>query len=536
MQTAAARLAARTAPLVAAGYWTNESFATLLARQARSRPDHVALVDARRRLTWAELAHLAGRAAVGLWRLGLRPGDTLSFILPNQAEAAILFHAANRLGLLVNPIVPIYGARELRFILAETGSRAVVVPPVFRGVDFATLIERLRPDLPALEHCCVVGDDSFTRLLVSDDAPPAASDPSRASLVLYTSGTTAEPKGALHSDNTLVWESRSMAANHGLGADEVFVMPSPVGHISGLLYGVMLPAVLGATAVLMERWDAKEFCALVAREHGTFSAGATPFLQGVTELPQLEHWDLRSLRAFPCGGADVPPELIRQAQARLGVRSGRGYGSTEFPSITSSAGPDVPDERRAATDGRPIPPNEVEIRDSEGRPLPAGSAGEIWARGPELFLGYRNPALDVEAFDAAGFFRTGDLGVVDAGGWLTITGRVKDVIVRAGEKFSAKEIEDLLFEHPRVRSVAVVPVPDPRVGERACAVVVPTDPATPPTLAELNAFLATREVSRRKLPERLAIVQELPTTSSGKVQKHVLREWLARHRPEEDQE
>jgi cyclohexanecarboxylate-CoA ligase len=273
----------------------------------------------------------------------------------------------------------------------------------------------------------------------------------------------------------------------------------------------------------------------VARERGTFSAGATPFLQGVTELPHLERWDLRSLRAFPCGGADVPPGLIRRAQARLGIRSGRGYGSTEFPSITSSAGPDVPEERRASTDGQPIPPNEVEIRDPEGRPLPAGSAGEIWARGPELFLGYRNPTLDAEALDAAGFFRTGDLGVVDEGGWLTITGRVKDVIVRAGEKFSAKEVEDLLFEHPRVRSVAVVPVPDPRVGERACAVVVPTDPATPPTLAELNGFLAARELSRRKLPERLAIVEDLPMTGSGKVQKHVLREWLARHPPEEDQ-
>jgi cyclohexanecarboxylate-CoA ligase len=516
-------------------HWTGETFASLLARQAAARPAHTAVVDAHQRLTWAELAACAARAAAGLRALGLRAGDTLSFVLPNRAEAAILFHAAGRLGVTVNPIVPIYGVRELRFILAEMRSRAVVVPREFRGVDFPALIERLRPDLPALQECCVVGEESFTRLLACDEPPPApATQAGRVSLVLYTSGTTAHPKGVLHSDETLVWECRSMIANHRLGPDEVFVMPSPVGHISGLLYGVLLPAVAGATAVLMERWDPEEFCALVAQERGTFSAGATPFLQGVVDLPHLDRHDLRSLRAFPCGGTDVPPELIRRAGARLGVRSGRGYGSTEFPSITSSAGPDVPAERRATTDGRPIPPNEVEIRDAGGRRLRAGQEGEVWARGPELFLGYRDPALDAEAFDAGGFFRTGDLGVVDAGGWLTITGRVKDIVVRAGEKFSAKEVEDLLFEHPAVRSVAIVPVPDPRLGERACAVVVPADPARPPTLDDLVRFLTARELSRRKLPEQLEIVGELPMTGSGKVQKHVLRERLARHRREDE--
>jgi cyclohexanecarboxylate-CoA ligase len=205
------------------------------------------------------------------------------------------------------------------------------------------------------------------------------------------------------------------------------------------------------------------------------------------------------------------------------MRSGRGYGSTEFPSIVSSAGPDVPDERRATTDGRPIPPNVVELRDEDGQATPPGDEGEIWARGPELCLGYRDPTLNADAFDARGFFRTGDLGRLDAEGWLTITGRVKDIIVRAGEKFSAKEIEDLLHGHPKVRRVAVVPVPDARTGERACACVVPVDPSNPPSLAELATHLVQHEVSRRKLPERLEIVDELPTTASGKVQKHLLR-------------
>jgi cyclohexanecarboxylate-CoA ligase len=188
----------------------------------------------------------------------------------------------------------------------------------------------------------------------------------------------------------------------------------------------------------------------------------------------------------------------------------------------------VPDDKRAETDGRPIPPNEIVLRDLEGHPVGPGEEGEIWARGPELFLGYKDASLDAEAFDAERFFRTGDLGVLDPDGYLIVTGRVKDIVIRAGEKFSAKEIEDLLFEHPKVRSVAIVPVPDPRVGERACAVVVPADPAAPPSLDELTAFLEARELSRRKLPERLEIVDELPLTASGKVQKHVLRERFAR--------
>ncbi|MGH2726079.1 MAG: AMP-binding enzyme, partial [Actinomycetota bacterium] len=211
--------------------------------------------------------------------------------------------------------------------------------------------------------------------------------------------------------------------------------------------------------------------------------------------------------------ADVPPALIRAAMRRLGVRTGRGYGSTEFPSITSSTGPGEPDDRRAETDGRPIGPNLLRL----------GPDGEIWAKGPELCLGYRDSSLNAEAFDEEGFFRTGDLGVIDAGGYLTITGRVKDIVVRKGEKISAREIEDLLLEHPKVRAAAIVGLPDPEVGERIVAFVVPRRIDDPPTLAELCAFLVEKELSRRKLPERLEIVPELPMTASGKVAKHVLR-------------
>jgi cyclohexanecarboxylate-CoA ligase len=360
---------------------------------------------------------------------------------------------------------------------------------------------------------------------------PARFEPRRVSpddvcMLVYTSGTTAEPKGVLHSHDTLLAECASIARCYGLLPDEVLVIASPVSHVSGLLYGVLIPVFLGATSVLMESWDPEGFVELLEREGGSFSAGATPFLRGLLEAPSLARRKLERLRAFACGGADVPPELIREAARRLRIRCGRGYGSTEFPSITSGSGLGVPEAKRAETDGAPIPPNQLELRDEAGRPVACGEVGEVFARGPELCLGYRDPALNAEAFDARGFFRTGDLGRLDPEGYLTITGRVKDVIVRGGEKLSAKEIEDLLFEHPKVRAVAVVPFPDRALGERVCAVVVPSDPAAPPSLAELVRFLEAREISRRKLPERLELVPELPTTASGKVQKHLLRQRL----------
>jgi cyclohexanecarboxylate-CoA ligase len=521
---------ALVAEWTAGGWWPDRTFDAVLAAQVAARPAATAVVDDRGRLTYAALGAEAERVAGGLAACGVRRGDVVSCILPNRSEAVVLFFATARLGAVVNPIVPIYGAREVRFILRQAESVVLVVADRFRGVELAALAGRMRLEVPSLRDVIVVGEPGPGMRAWHDPAPApppsGVADPNAVHALLYTSGTTADPKGVQHTHNTLLCECAAMAANHGLSAADVLVMASPVSHISGMLFGIMLPVYLGATSVLMERWEAPRFLDLVEREGGTFSAGATPFLQGV-----IDAWRpgrVPTLRAFPCGGADVPPDLIRRAQRELGIRTGRGYGSTEFPSIVSSAGPDVPDARRAVTDGRPIPPNVVELRDADGRPVAPGDEGEIWARGPELFVGYRDPSLDDAAFDVRGFFRTGDLGRIDPEGWLTITGRVKDVIVRAGEKFSAKEIEDLLHDHPKVRGVAIVPVPDAAVGERACACVVPADPAAPPTLAELAAFLVDLEVSRRKLPEALVVLPELPTTASGKVQKHLLKAALAK--------
>lgn len=463
-------------------------FAAAVARTAARAPGKVAVVDDARRLTYAELDGLVDRIATGLLASGIGPGDVVSSKLPNLVEALALCLAANRIGAMHNPVVTILGEREVGFIRDQAASAAFV-----DSLDHALFHRPPAPTRPATTS-------------------QELSNPDVARFLLYTSGSTADPKGVLHSDRTLVAECGAQAAYHGLTAEDVFVIPSAVGHISGLLYGVLLPMWLGATSVLMGAWDPGRFLALVEKERGTFSGGAPVFLEGIVDHPELGRFDVSSLRVFPCGGAGVPPQLIKRAAALLGVRTGRGYGSTEFPSVTSAAGPGEDDAKRAETDGRPIGDNRVRIVD-----------GEIQACGPELFVGYRDASLDADAFTTDGWFRTGDLGNLDSEGYLTVTGRLKSIIIRSGENISAAELEALLVGHPKVAAVAVVPRPDRRTGERACAYVVARDPTDAPTLADLCDFLSAAGLSRRKLPEELELADALPLTPAGKVDKQALR-------------
>lgn len=475
-----------------AGVRVVPTFARALHSAASAHPDKVALVAGRRRLTYRELDAAVERVAGAIAGAGIGPGDVVSSRLANGIEAVVVGFAVCRLGAVHNPVVMTHGDHELRTITEEVQSALLIDGP---GHEiFHQLPRRPAPNLaPNL-------------------GTKPATDPNQPRFLLHTSGSTARPKGVLHSDTTLLAECAAQARFHRLAGDEVFISPSSVAHVSGLVYGILLPIFLGATAVLMDRWEPGEFLALVEAERATFCGGAPTFLQGAADHRDVAHRDLSSLRVFPVGGADVPAALVRRAAARLGVRTGRGYGSTEFPSVTSSAGPDTPDERRATTDGRPIGANEIRIVD-----------GAIEARGPELFVGYTDPALDADAFTEDGWFRTGDLGVLDAEGYLTVTGRCADIIIRLGENISARELEVLIGELPAVRDVAVVAIPDPRTGERACACVVPNNSVSPPTLIELNAALAARGVSRRKHPEALVIVDALPATPAGKVDKQALR-------------
>jgi cyclohexanecarboxylate-CoA ligase len=482
-------------------------------------------------LSYGDLAAAVGRAAGMLAGLGVGQGDVVSFQLPNSLEAAIVYHATVRLGAVGNPIIPIYRGREVEFILRQTRSRVVVVADVFRRFDYRAMIAELRPRTPELEHVLVVGEPgagqrSFAAALEDGGSAPAVQRRSGdLALVLYTSGTEASPKGVLHPHDTLVYECQSIIDLYELTADDRVFMPSPVTHITGLLYGLMLPFMLGTSVVLQDIWDAEEALRLIERERASFCVGATPFMHGLVHAEQLADHDLSCLRVFGCGGADVPPALIREAHERLGIVASRLYGSTECPTVTGTP-LRAPLERHADTDGQAIGAAELRVVDEAGDPLPAGVRGHLQVRGPDLCLGYLDPALDERSFTSDGWFRSGDLAVVDEEGSVRIAGRAKDVIVRGGENLSAKEVEDLLFEHPDIEEVAVVGYPDEVLGERACAFVVARGPLD---LEELVSFLRERRVANQKLPERLEVVEALPKTASGKVQKFRLRERLRDH-------
>jgi cyclohexanecarboxylate-CoA ligase len=344
-------------------------------------------------------------------------------------------------------------------------------------------------------------------------------------LLLYTSGTTAAPKGVVHTHNTLDYEIRSVIEFFGLSRSDVVFMPSPVGHITGVVCGILLPVRLGTTSVLLDVWDPGRALSLITAHRCSYTVAATPFLHGIVHHPDLTETDVSALRVFMCGGADMPPELITSASEALDCMVTRAYGSTEYPSATGCNQDDPPD-KRARTDGRAMRAVQLRVVDESGSDAPAGAVGDVLVRGPELFVGYFDTSLNDDAFTSDGWFRTGDIGRLDADGYLEITGRRKDIIIRGGENISVKEIEDHLFGHSKIGDVAVVAAPDPVLGERVCAVVVPK-PGQTVTLDEVTEWLRAAKFAKQKLPERLILLDELPRTASGKVQKFKLRE-LAR--------
>ena len=508
------------------------AFARTVARHA----DKLALVDGERRLRFADLDRLSTDVARAFVTLGVRPGDVVAYQLPNWWEAVVIFLAAARIGAVVNPLLPLFRARELEFILAQARPSVLVIPGVFRGCDYRALIAGIRVRLPRVARVFVVRDDpgadteSFGGLLAGAATKTAAPIPPPPApgaplLLMYTSGTTAEPKGVRHTHATLTAEVESLERVHGLTPADTTLMPSPLTHISGVIHAILVPALLGTAAILMERWDAASALRLIERERVTYMVGAPTFLRDLADDPARTKHDLSSLRLFSCGGADVSAALVRRAREHLGCVVKRVYGSTEFPTITTTDAADAA-SMGADTEGRAIPPAGLRIVDEDGQPLAAGLEGEVQARGPECFVGYSDPSLDGEAFTADGWFRTGDLGTVDAAGYLRITGRLKDIVIRKGEKFSVRELEERIAQHPAVADVAVVALADAETGERACAVVVLVAGATL-TLAELGRFLGAGGLAKQKLPEQLEIVPALPRTDSGKVHRAELKKKLA---------
>jgi len=525
--------------MTAGGWWKNETLEAYLDRWARERPTKPAIVDAMGRLTWQELARAAERVAHGLAAAGIGPGDVVSCQLPNCNEWIILALATIELGAVLNPIPPTYRANELRFILNALEARALVVPARFRNHDHAAMAVELRADTPSLRDVFVVrgspgeGMRSFTWL--TDTAwerregrrPLAGTDPNAVSEVVFTSGTTGEPKGVMHTANTALAIVYPLVERLGFSERDVALMSSTFGHQTGYLYGYGLTLLLGSTGVWLDVWNAEEAARLIEAERVTYTMGATPFLQDLTYSPAVDQRDLSSLRLFISAGAAIPRKLVQDARKRLRCAISAGWGMSENGLVTCN-GLDDPEEKVFGTDGRPLPGMEVAVVGEDGDAVPATREGDLLVRGHSQFVGYwKRPEFTADAHTRDGWFRTGDRAVVDGDGYLAITGRVKDLIIRGGENISVAEVENLLYAHPKIQNVAVVAMPDPRLVERACAFVIPK-PGETITLGELVAYLDARQLARHKFPERLEVVSEFPMTPSGKIQKYRLREAIAR--------
>lgn len=512
------------------GLWVRTTLADALRSAAQATPRRIALVDGDIRLDCASL-HAQANALAAALLARMPTGSVVSFMLPNWHEAAVIYLGATLAGMVVNPILPSLRDHDLRFILDDAGTAMLFVPQRHGGHDYAAMLDRVTAAMGRAPEVVVLRGDAgphtpYASLLNRSpaDAPGLpALDPDSVRMILYTSGTTSRPKGVLHTHNSLHALICQIRDHWMIAPGDTFLVPSPIAHIGGSIYAFECPLLLGTTAVLMDRWDASEAVALMDSQGCTHMAGATPFLQQLLAAAERADTRLPDSKVFICGGASVSPSLIRRAadyfeQAVVT----RVYGCTEVPVAT--VGAPRPDESGAAadTDGRP---GIAEIKLVAHEAAPAGD-GEICVRGPQMLRGYLHPEDGAESFDAAGFFRTGDLGRWVSSGsedqYLVVTGRAKDIIIRSGENISAKEVEDLLADHPGIAEIAVVGLPDDRTGERACAVIVPAG-APAPDVASLLALLVSKGVAKFKAPEQVVIWDALPKNDAGKVLKHRIR-------------
>lgn len=523
---------------VKAGYWRNENIYSYLLKAAECFPQKVAVVDNFQKLTYQELNEQVKKLAGGLLALGVNKGDVVSFQLPNWIECVIIHQAVSKIGAVSNPIIPIYRYKEVNYIIKQSNTKVFIIPNKFREFDYLEMTRSLLENgqINSLEKVLVVDKYSenpvlnprieidFNYFLQNSqiDDNVAVINETDPALLLYTSGTTANPKGVLHSHNTLLHENRTIINLYDLKEDDAIFMPSPVTHITGLLYGLEMPFMIQGKVVFQDIWDSNKAIHSMIKENCTWTVGATPFLRGIVD--SISEGDRKRLRlkAFPCGGADVPPELIKQASEKLGCYVTRVYGSSEYPTLT---GCNIQDSfyKAANSDGRLLEGSEAKIVDENGMELPVGQVGELAVKGPEMFLGYTQKDYNFEAFLPDGYFLTGDLAVLDEDGYVVIKGRKKDIIIRNGENISVKEVEELLYQHPKIKQVAIVSMPDPRTGEKACVFVVPENDESI-SLNEISQFLIQKQIAKQKIPERLEIISEMPMTASGKIQKFLLRE------------
>src|ERR1700751_1284987 len=520
----------------ARGWWVRGTLADSLVDAARRTPERVVLIDGECQLDCRSLYEQASALAQAL--LARMPtASVVSLMLPNWHEATIIYLAATMAGMVVNPILPALRDRELLFILNDADTRMVFVPSDFGRHDYASMLTRVTEQLGSPPEVVVVrgdpgpssGHTNFLSLLQRQQPivrlPTLNSEAVR--MVLYTSGTAGRPKGVLHSHNSIHALIQQIRDHWTVDSGDTFFVPSPIAHIGGSIYAFECPLLLGTTAVLMDRWDPTAAVTLMNSERCTHMAGATPFLQQLLSAAQRAGTRLPDLKLFICGGASVSPSLIRRAAEYFDQAVvTRVYGCTEVPVATIGAPRRDEGDWAAGTDGRP---GIAEIKLVAHEAAPTGD-GEICVRGPQMLLGYRHPEDDVDSFDAAGFFRTGDLGRWVDDRYPVVTGRAKDIIIRNGENISAREVEDLLADHPGIAEIAVVGPPDERTGERACAVIVPAGDAGEPArdVAGLVALLQSKGVAKFKAPEQVVLWDALPKNDAGKILKHQIQAALTK--------
>jgi acyl-CoA synthetase (AMP-forming)/AMP-acid ligase II len=513
----------------ARGFYDDAVAGPALTAMQRRWPWRTAVIDGEQHLTHSEIDRAADSMAAALRDAGLEPGDVVSWQAPNWWESIVIALATWRVGAINNPVLPIYREHELGQILEDLRPEVIVAPKLFRGMAHHELLESvldavghqpllkvsLRGDSPgwtAFEALASTGRVPDAHATVSPDAP---------CVIAYTSGTTARAKGVVVSSRQFMAETRQMAGIWGIGWDDTTFMPAPLAHLTGMTVGLSVPFSVGGAVVLMDTWEPERGIAIAEAERAVFSSGTPTFLEEICNAYEQSDVARAALRQFSVGGAVVPPTLIERCD-EIGISAFRCYGMTEHLSTTiMNAG--YPLEIRRDTDGPVAPGSEVICIDEGGSVLPAGETGEMRVRGPERMIGYVNPADNEPVLDPAeGWFSTGDIGFVDERGCVHFSGRTKDIINRGGEKFSAREMEDVICRHPAIRQVAVVPAPDQRLGEVPAAFLVLRENVSPPASGELASFVAEQGLAKQKTPTAWHFVDRLPTTPFGKVRKQEL--------------
>lgn len=514
------------------GLWGDASLADYWQQTARAMPDKIAVVDNHgASYTYSALDHAASCLANWMLAKGIESGDRIAFQLPGWCEFTVIYLACLKIGAVSVPLLPSWREAELVWVLNKCQAKMFFAPTLFKQTRPVDLILPLQNQLPQLQQ--IVGVDKLAPAtsalslsqIIADNTPLTTAitvHGDELAAVLFTSGTEGLPKGVMLTHNNILASERAYCARLNLTWQDVFMMPAPLGHATGFLHGVTAPFLIGARSVLLDIFTPDACLALLEQQRCTCMLGATPFVYDLLNVLEKQPADLSALRFFLCGGTTIPKKVARECQ-QLGIKLLSVYGSTES-SPHAVVNLDDPLSRFMHTDGYAAAGVEIKVVDDARKTLPPGCEGEEASRGPNVFMGYFDePELTARALDEEGWYYSGDLCRMDEAGYIKITGRKKDIIVRGGENISSREVEDILLQHPKIHDACVVAMPDERLGERSCAYVVLKAPHHSLSLEEVVAFFSRKRVAKYKYPEHIVVIEKLPRTASGKIQKFLLR-------------